>query len=176
MFFWQLGVLQYLEQNFDLARCTFVGSSAGSMLSVLAACDVGAQVGIFSSTIQLTSSSQIAHCRICTKASVQRHMLAVCLQASCCPLSAPWTIRVSAHARGCARIPKVMAVRASMHCVRCYPWGTSTTLFTIWIRRAQSLTSIHCMACGMPDNACRIHWVWPTNCAFSTTCLTAPWG
>jgi hypothetical protein len=46
MFFWQLGVLQYLEQNFDLSRCAFVGSSAGSMLSVLAACDVGGQVRI----------------------------------------------------------------------------------------------------------------------------------
>jgi predicted acylesterase/phospholipase RssA len=46
MFFWQLGVLQYLEQMYDLSEVTMVGSSAGSMLSVFAACDVQAQVRI----------------------------------------------------------------------------------------------------------------------------------
>ena len=80
MFFWQLGVLQFLEQNFDLARCTFVGSSAGSMLSVLAACDVGAQVGI--------SSSPSAHGLLIGKL-VQRHLLGACRQASCCLLTTP---------------------------------------------------------------------------------------
>jgi predicted acylesterase/phospholipase RssA len=44
MFFWQLGVLQYLEQMYDLSEVTMVGSSAGSMLSVFAACDVQGQV------------------------------------------------------------------------------------------------------------------------------------
>lgn len=36
--------MQYLEHNYDLSKCTMVGSSAGSMLSVLAACDVEPQV------------------------------------------------------------------------------------------------------------------------------------
>jgi hypothetical protein len=44
LFFWQLGVMQYLEQTYDLSKCTMVGSSAGSMLSVLAACNVKPQV------------------------------------------------------------------------------------------------------------------------------------
>lgn len=44
LFFHQLGIVQYLERAFDLAQCTHVGSSAGSMLSVLAACNVEPQV------------------------------------------------------------------------------------------------------------------------------------
>jgi hypothetical protein len=44
LFFYQLGILSYLERAFDLTQCTHVGSSAGSMLSVLAACNVEPQV------------------------------------------------------------------------------------------------------------------------------------
>lgn len=35
--------MQYLEQHYNLSQCCMVGSSAGSMLSALAACDVTPQ-------------------------------------------------------------------------------------------------------------------------------------
>lgn len=39
-FFWQLGVLNYLQQHFDLAPAQFIGASAGALCSVLTACNV----------------------------------------------------------------------------------------------------------------------------------------
>jgi hypothetical protein len=45
-FFWQLGVLQHLEAAYDLSGVSLVGSSAGAMLSVLAACNVEPQVRV----------------------------------------------------------------------------------------------------------------------------------
>ncbi|WIA35310.1 hypothetical protein OEZ86_003765 [Tetradesmus obliquus] len=46
MFFWQLGVLQYLQETYDLTQCAMVGSSAGALLSVLAACGVQPQAAL----------------------------------------------------------------------------------------------------------------------------------
>lgn len=43
LFFHQLGILKYLENQFDLSACSFVGSSAGSSLSVFAANGVDPQ-------------------------------------------------------------------------------------------------------------------------------------
>eukprot|EP00775_Hariotina_reticulata_P003710 gene3710-3973_t len=46
MFFWQLGILEYLQRHYDLSGCTMVGSSAGALLSVLSACNVSAQAAL----------------------------------------------------------------------------------------------------------------------------------
>ncbi|KAF6253994.1 hypothetical protein COO60DRAFT_1703556 [Scenedesmus sp. NREL 46B-D3] len=46
MFFWQLGILQHLQETYDLAQCAMVGSSAGALLSVLAACGVHPQLAL----------------------------------------------------------------------------------------------------------------------------------
>lgn len=40
------GVLQFLQASYDLRRCTMVGSSAGALLSILAACTVDPQTAV----------------------------------------------------------------------------------------------------------------------------------
>jgi hypothetical protein len=39
-FFWELGVLRYLSERYDLGRCRFVGASAGALAAVLCACRI----------------------------------------------------------------------------------------------------------------------------------------
>jgi hypothetical protein len=40
------GILQFLQETYDLAQCSMVGSSAGALLSVLAACSVQPQAAL----------------------------------------------------------------------------------------------------------------------------------
>jgi predicted acylesterase/phospholipase RssA len=40
------GILQHLQETYDLAQCAMVGSSAGALLSVLAACGVQPQAAL----------------------------------------------------------------------------------------------------------------------------------
>ncbi|KAK9806776.1 hypothetical protein WJX72_002404 [[Myrmecia] bisecta] len=39
-FFWQLGVIKYLEEQFDLDKVHMVGASAGALIATLAACNI----------------------------------------------------------------------------------------------------------------------------------------
>jgi hypothetical protein len=39
-FFWELGVLKYLAENYDLSRVQFTGASAGALAGVLCACNI----------------------------------------------------------------------------------------------------------------------------------------
>ena len=39
-FFWEIGALKYMSENFDLGRAVFSGASAGALASVLLACGV----------------------------------------------------------------------------------------------------------------------------------------
>jgi hypothetical protein len=41
-FFWQLGAVKYLAEHYDLSKVSMAGASAGSFISVLAACGVDA--------------------------------------------------------------------------------------------------------------------------------------
>jgi hypothetical protein len=39
-FFWEIGVIKYLIENFDLGGVRLLGASAGALVAVLAACDI----------------------------------------------------------------------------------------------------------------------------------------
>uniref|UniRef100_A0A1D2AF26 Patatin n=2 Tax=Auxenochlorella protothecoides TaxID=3075 RepID=A0A1D2AF26_AUXPR len=52
-FFWELGVLLYLQKQFDLGGVQVRGASAGALLSTLVACDVDLEKALASATVRI---------------------------------------------------------------------------------------------------------------------------